>query len=258
MVKTAVYNRAVRTAAGMDYDAAVNANLFQAQYIKIALSSQKYDDKLENLTEIQDIKIIAPVSQVTKNDAASITVTASYTNLGLMEDFLLNTIGLYAYKPDIGEILHSVQTANIADTIPADDGTNLVTETFDFVITEVDANCTVLQGNPAGLVTIDMLKDLDLSPNTFICQIPATEYYKKWVLYDAEGAMTQLLDAWGFRNAKLVELPTKAVVEITKGTVSIYSTKDYGGKSWTVAPLQGVDGVQVLFSNDKILYLIRR
>jgi hypothetical protein len=49
-------------------------------------------------------------------------------------------IALYTLHPKFGEILHSVQTAEIPDVLPADYVTNLVAETFNLQIWKVDDN----------------------------------------------------------------------------------------------------------------------
>jgi hypothetical protein len=258
--KLAIYNTAVRTTLGEDYDAAVNANLFAANYTKIAVSSRVYaENELKNLTELEEIRITAPKSGVWKNSSASVTISASYTNIGVTTPFPINTIALYALHPEFGEILHSVQTAEIPDVLPADDGTNLVAETFNFQIWEVNADSTDLFGDPAGLVTLDMLDEYGKRPNHHICDIFVSkgECFHNWELYTSENTLTQPPDELLFKNAFLTKIPLSYTFDLNINKLSLYAPREYMG-NWNAEKDLYTDGLYLLNSGNKSMILTGR
>lgn len=153
----AIYNKATRTAKGRAYDASVNNGEFSAQYAFMYLSDYDYTAMdVDVLTELEGVVIQAGVSEVKKNSDVSVSIYAPYTNAGRVTPFELRTIGLMAMHPADGLVLHSIVTASVPDTVPEDDGANLVDETFQFTLEEVNADNTLLQGNSNGLVTVDI------------------------------------------------------------------------------------------------------
>ena len=113
---------AVITAQGRALMAKLLTGATTARFTKIVTSSRVYNDnQLEALTTVADVKQTIPV-QGFEATAAHVYVEGALYNTGLSAGYTLNTIGLYANDPSVGEVLFSVVTASVAAYIPADNG----------------------------------------------------------------------------------------------------------------------------------------
>ena len=113
---------AVITAQGRALMAKLLTGTTTARFTKIVTSSRVYNDnQLEALTTVANVKQTIPV-QGFEATAAHVYVEGALYNTGLSAGYTLNTIGLYANDPSVGEVLFSVVTASVAAYIPADNG----------------------------------------------------------------------------------------------------------------------------------------
>ncbi|MEY8370112.1 hypothetical protein AAK938_01235 [Aerococcaceae bacterium 50-4] len=92
-------------------------------FTKAELSSKKYtDNQIKALTKLEDVKQSNDVVGVTILNEKSVQIEVAINNTNLEEDYYLNTIGLYANDPVIGEVLYAVTIAETADYVPAYNG----------------------------------------------------------------------------------------------------------------------------------------
>lgn len=125
------------------------------QFTKIAVSETKYNDnQLASLTALSNIKSESPVS-VSATNATNILATGGVNNVGLQVGYYVNTVGLYANDPDLGEILYSVVSAVDGKNsyIPPDTGVSQSGVTFK-IQTEVAKTDNVnMSVDPANIAT---------------------------------------------------------------------------------------------------------
>lgn len=125
------------------------------QFTKIAVSETKYNDnQLAGLTALSNIKAESPVS-VSATNATNILATGGVNNVGLKVGYYVNTVGLYANDPDLGEILYSVVSAVDGKNsyIPPDTGVSQSGVTFKIQTEIAKADNVNMSVDPANVAT---------------------------------------------------------------------------------------------------------
>lgn len=125
------------------------------QFTKIAVSETKYNDnQLAGLTALSNIKSESPVS-VSATNATNILATGGVNNVGLQVGYYVNTVGLYANDPDLGEILYSVVSAVDGKNsyIPPDTGVSQSGVTFKIQTEVAKADNVNMSVDPANVAT---------------------------------------------------------------------------------------------------------
>ena len=164
----AVWNGTVTTQLGINLIAKVIAGKTNLDFTVIRTSDKVYiGSDLTVLTALEKVKQEIEVSQVSVENNSTVSVKGLITNTNLSNQYSLDTIGLYATDPDLGEILFSVTTADIADVIPAKTNTNTTSLILNVLTSVTDANKVTLSLSQPAIATTDMLevyiKDTDLA-----------------------------------------------------------------------------------------------
>ena len=159
------FNQSVITAKGRQLMAKVLAGKSMS-FSKIALSSSEYPQgQLESLTALTNIKQMTTV-QAYANNEQTVSAVGAIENTGLTEGYFINTVGLYAIDPDLGEILYSVATAKQNGYIPPDTGVSKSGVQIKVYTEVANASKVDLTVDPASYATqedIERFKDAGIS-----------------------------------------------------------------------------------------------
>lgn len=157
----ASFNPTIITKAGHALSAKIDTGVAKMSFTRIALSSATYETpQLEDLTEITDIHQSTAVSSVSVINTASVRVRGAFNNSLLKAGYYVNTIGLYAKDPDLGEILYSVTTAIVADWMPPNDGVSVSSILVDLITIISNAANVNLEIDPTATATMADISDL--------------------------------------------------------------------------------------------------
>lgn len=130
-------------------------------FTKVALSSQSYaDGNIPALTALGSVKQTVEVSRVTKLSTAAVKIEAAIDNTEITEGYTLNSIGLYAVDPDLGEILYGVSGAAVAGYVPAYNGVTVSGIYINLTTSVSNADNVSLVVNPAATATIADIQSL--------------------------------------------------------------------------------------------------
>lgn len=130
-------------------------------FTKVALSSQSYaDGNIPALTALGSVKQTVEVSRVTKLSTAAVKIEAAIDNTKITEGYTLNSIGLYAVDPDLGEILYGVSGAAVAGYVPAYNGVTVSGIYINLTTSVSNADNVSLVVNPAATATIADIQSL--------------------------------------------------------------------------------------------------
>lgn len=130
-------------------------------FTKVALSSQSYADSgIPALTALGSVKQTVEVSRVTKLSNAAVKIEAAIDNTKVTAGYTLNSIGLYATDPDLGEILYGVSGAAVAGYVPAYNGVTVSGIYINLTTSVSNADNVSLVVNPAATATIADIQSL--------------------------------------------------------------------------------------------------
>lgn len=130
-------------------------------FTKVALSSQSYADSgIPALTALGSVKQTVEVSRVTKLSTAAVKIEAAIDNTKVTAGYTLNSIGLYAVDPDLGEILYGVSGAAVAGYVPAYNGVTVSGIYINLTTSVSNADNVSLVVNPAATATIADIQSL--------------------------------------------------------------------------------------------------
>ena len=143
------------------------AGLTELTFTKISASSNKLADtvNLETLINVDGVKQTVNVSKVEKIGASQIKVTATFNNSGLMSDYSMETLGIYAKDTAETEVLFAVTVANVADFMPATNGINLSTVTVELIFNLSNTDNISLSIDTSALVTVGMFNSFKSEVN---------------------------------------------------------------------------------------------
>lgn len=157
----ASFNPTVITSRGHALSAKIQSGTTKMAFTRIALSSRDYTGtNLETLTSLTNIQQTTLVSNVSVINTASVRVRGAVNNASLTAGYYINTIGLYAQDPDLGEILYSVTTAATADWMPPNDGVSVSSILIDLITVISNASNVNLKVDPTATATIADITDL--------------------------------------------------------------------------------------------------
>lgn len=112
-------------------------------FTAVSSSSDKESGDLKNITELQNVRqTVAPVIAILEDN--TIQLSAVFSNSGLSQGYVVNTLGIYAKIGSEAPVLFAIATATDPDTVP---GQNPISPSnfyyqFNIAITD-DSNITV-------------------------------------------------------------------------------------------------------------------
>ena len=162
----AEFKRVVITRNGQALMAKLMSGTGTVEFTKIGVSSTTYTDtQLEALTSLSGVKQTAPITNIARNNNASVTVEGAISNEELAVGYYMQTIGLYAKDPDAGEILYAVTTASVAGYMPPFNNRTPSGAQFKLTTTVGNAENVTLQIDPSAVATIGDINRLETSLN---------------------------------------------------------------------------------------------
>lgn len=162
----AEFKRVVITRNGQTLMAKLMSGTGTVEFTKIGVSSTTYTDaQLEALTSLSGVKQTAPITNVARNNNVSVTVEGAISNEELTAGYYMQTIGLYAKDPDLGEILYAVTTASVAGYMPPFNNRTPSGAQFKLTTTVGNAENVTLQIDPSAVATIGDIKRLETKLN---------------------------------------------------------------------------------------------
>ena len=157
----AVWNGTVTTQLGLNLIAKVVAGKTNLDFTVIRTSDKVYiGSDLTAVTALDNVKQEIAVSQVSVENNSTVSVKGLITNTNLSNQYSLDTIGLYATDPDLGEILFSITTASTPDIVPAKSNTNTTSVVVNILSTVTDSSKVTLTVASPAVATVAMLDDL--------------------------------------------------------------------------------------------------
>lgn len=158
----AEFKRVVITRNGQTLMAKLMSGTGTVEFTKIGVSSTTYTDtQLEALTSLSGVKQTAPITNIARNNNASVTVEGAISNEELTVGYYMQTIGLYAKDPDAGEILYAVTTASVAGYMPPFNNRTPSGAQFKLTTTVGNAENVTLQIDPSAVATIGDINRLE-------------------------------------------------------------------------------------------------
>lgn len=162
----AEFKRVVITRNGQALMAKLMSGTGTVEFTKIGVSSTTYTDtQLESLTSLTGVKQTAPITNIARNNNASVTVEGAISNEELTVGYYMQTIGLYAKDPDAGEILYAVTNASVAGYMPPFNNRTPSGAQFKLTTTVGNAENVTLQIDPSAVATIGDINRLETSLN---------------------------------------------------------------------------------------------
>ena len=162
----AEFKRVVITRNGQTLMAKLMSGTGTVEFTKIGVSSTTYTDtQLESLTSLTGVKQTAPITNIARNNNASVTVEGAISNGELTVGYYMQTIGLYAKDPDAGEILYAVTNASVAGYMPPFNNRTPSGAQFKLTTTVGNAENVTLQIDPSAVATIGDINRLETSLN---------------------------------------------------------------------------------------------
>lgn len=162
----AEFKRVVITRNGQALMAKLMSGTGTVEFTKIGVSGTTYTDtQLESLTSLSGVKQTAPITNIARNNNASVTVEGAISNEELTVGYYMQTIGLYAKDPDVGEILYAVTTASVAGYMPPFNNRTPSGAQFKLTTTVGNAENVTLQIDPSAVATIGDINRLETSLN---------------------------------------------------------------------------------------------
>ncbi len=130
------------------------ANQTTCNFTCIKTSSTVYTQaQLQALTSLTNIKQSCDISSISRVNNVSVNIKGALNNTSLTVGYTVNTIGLYAIDPDLGEILYAVARATTAGYMPPYNSITSSGILFDLVITVGNATNVTVTINPAAVAT---------------------------------------------------------------------------------------------------------
>ena len=231
----AVWNGTVTTQLGLNLITKVMAGKTSLSFTGFKTSDGAFSNvELKSMASLPNVKQEFNVSNINIQNSTTVLVKGVVTNTGLSNQYLLNAVGLYATDPDLGEILFSVTTADIADVIPAKTNTNTTSLILNVLTSVTDANRVTLSLSQPAIVTTDMLevhiKNTDLATDTIagIAKIASqvevdagVEDTKIVTSKKLKARLDTLLTSIGTNFVKLTQLATESIAGIIKISTTV-------------------------------------
>ena len=131
------------------------------KFTKVAASSTTYtDSQIPSLTSLSNIKQQVAVSKITRKNNVAVQVEAALENSNLTTGYYMQSIGLYANDPDLGEILYAVAGASNAAYMPPYNGITVSGAYLKLVTTVSNASSVSLNVDQAAVATVGDIQSL--------------------------------------------------------------------------------------------------
>ena len=215
----AVWNGTVTTQLGLNLITKVMAGKTSLSFTGFKTSDGAFSNvELKSMASLPNVKQEFNVSNINIQNSTTVLVKGVVTNTGLSNQYLLNAVGLYATDPDLGEILFSVTTADIADVIPAKTNTNTTSLILNVLTSVTDANRVTLSLSQPAIVTTDMLevyiKKTDIATQSEVDN--GLEDTKIVTSKKLKARLDTLLTSISTNFVKLTQLATESLAGIVK------------------------------------------
>ena len=152
----ASFQSTVITNQGHALNAKIASGSTKMHFTKIRTTDTVYADAaLPTLTALSSIKQNIDISAVTVITPASVKVSGAISNAALATGYYIQTIGLYAQDPDLGEILFSVTKATTADWMPPNNGISSSSLMINLVTTTSNASNVEINIDPEAVATVN-------------------------------------------------------------------------------------------------------
>ncbi len=155
------FKRVAVTNKGKELIASQIAGVTELTFTKVSASSEVLGDTVDltSLLSLDGVRQTARISNVEKINTSQVKIMAEFNNSGLLDGYAMETIGVYARDKAGTETLLSVIVADNPDYMPATNGINLSTISFELII-DVSNNTNVsMTVDTSALVTVGMLKN---------------------------------------------------------------------------------------------------
>lgn len=165
-----VFNPAVVTTRGQALLAKTVAGACQMQFTKMALSDTMPKGSLATTVMLENIKQLEPITYLGVKDDTSVTCEVAFTNKDLKQGYHVRVIGVYAYDPDVGEILYCISVADetsvTADWMPPYENKGVTSLLIDVITTVANSKDVSIVVDPTAFATKGELQDMQELLNT--------------------------------------------------------------------------------------------
>ncbi|SDP01115.1 phage tail-collar fiber domain-containing protein [Selenomonas ruminantium] len=170
----------VLTAAGRALQAKVTAGLTSLQLTRIKLGDgTEGSQDIDVMTDLRSPKSSLGISSITHEDNMC-TVTGLILTSSVNTGYYAREWGVFATDPDIGEILYMVSLDSVPDWVPPSTAALTVSAEYAMTIAVENAANIVVNIDPAGLVSTEMLARAACLRQT------GTAYAEGAILYDTQ------------------------------------------------------------------------
>ena len=162
----ASFQSTVITQQGHNLMAKIASGSTKMSFTKIRISDTVYSDSaLPTLTSLSSIKQTVDISSVSVINNSTVKVSGAISNAALVTGYYVQTIGLYAQDPDLGEILYSVTKAITADWMPPNNGISSSSLMINLLTVTSNASNVTIAIDPGAVATINNINALTTEIN---------------------------------------------------------------------------------------------
>ena len=145
------------TAAGRALQAKVIAGVCKLELTKVKLGDgSESGSDIDVMTDLRSPKSVLGISSITHEDNTC-TVTGLILTSTVNVGYYAREWGVFATDPDVGEILYAISLDNVPDWVPPSTASVTVSAAYAMDIAVSNAENIVVQIDPAGLVSTEML-----------------------------------------------------------------------------------------------------
>ena len=166
----AEYSKLITTTKGQALIAKIIAGTAtDYDFTRVVASDDEYEiTDLESLTSLTE-KQSADIAEKEIVNQVGVKVSTAFSNKDLVEGYYMRTLGLYADDPDEGEILYAVCIETTGNCyMPPFSGTTVSGAIVNMTTYVSNSEDVTLVVDPAALVTVTMLEDLEADVNAHI------------------------------------------------------------------------------------------
>lgn len=165
-----IYKSAIITAAGINLIAESLAGEKTISFSTAKSSSYAYPEgtNFSELTDLQDVMQIVEPSSAQVINGNIVQATVRFSNEKVENDYLIQTIGLYAKISDGDEILFSVLQAITPDQMPKQNPVSPTAYIYNIQTIVNQASQITVTVNPAGTATVQDIINLENSKASIV------------------------------------------------------------------------------------------
>lgn len=176
----AEFSKLVITKAGQTLIAKIMAGeASNVDFTRVAASKATFTvDELEMLSTLPDIMQEVEISYKARTNDVAVTIETAFSNHKLTVGYNMNTIGLFAVDPDVGEILYAacVELSGYC-YMPPFNGITISGALVKLITTVGNADSISLEVNPAATATVADLKRLQKRVDELAERATGTPFY---------------------------------------------------------------------------------